>query len=88
MGGYANCIPSWLLDEIVAKQAGERKRWKDMNLKLTARIITGAAEYTKELRLEQMRRPIYKLCCETMAQLESEQFIAQEGFRRVDVRTS
>lgn len=83
MMGYANCIPAWLLNEIVEKQKAERKRWDAMKLKLSARIITGDAEYTKELKLEQMRTTLPKLTCETMAQLGSEQYILQKGFTRI-----
>lgn len=81
--GYANCIPAWMLNEIIAEQKAERKKWDDMGLKLTARIITGSAEYVKELKLEQMRTTLPKLTCETMAQLKSEQYILQKGFTRV-----
>jgi len=78
--GYANCIPAWMLEEIIKEQAARKKKWGDMGLKLTARIITGSAEYFKELNLQQMRTGINKICCETLNQLDSEQYILSRGF--------
>lgn len=52
-------------------------------LQITARIITGDAEYTKVLNNNFMRLPIWKICTETMKQLESEQYIFQQGFKRI-----
>ncbi len=51
-------------------------------LKLTARIITGNAEYRKELHNGYMTSPIWKICTETAAQFNSEQYIFQKGFVR------
>lgn len=81
--GYNNCIPAWMLDEIIKEQKAQRKKWRDMGLTLRARIITGDAEYVKELTLDHMRTKNYKLTTETMAQLESEQYILSQSFVRV-----
>jgi hypothetical protein len=51
---------------------------------ITAVIITGSARYEKPLHNGYMRSPIWKICTETMKQLESEQWLAQNGFRIVD----
>jgi hypothetical protein len=51
--------------------------------RLSARIITGKAEYVMELHLNYMRSPIWKIGCETQKQLESEQYILQKGFKRI-----
>lgn len=52
-------------------------------ISLKAVIITGSARYEKELHPCQMRLPIWRLCAETMKQLESEQWILAQGFKRV-----
>ena len=53
-------------------------------LELRAVIITGNAQYEKPLHNGYMRRPIWKICTETMKQLESEQYLTQKGFRKVE----
>lgn len=50
---------------------------------LTVRIITGNAEYIKVLKTNQLKVPIWKLGFETMKQLESEQWLSQNGFVKV-----
>lgn len=80
--GYANLIPMWMIEEIMAKQTAEAKCWVGMTL--LARIITGSAQYMKELRLIQMRTTISQLCTDTQAQFESEQFILSKGFKRCE----
>lgn len=53
-------------------------------LELKVVIITGSARYEKELHhMGYMASPIWKICTETMSQLESEQFLEQKGFRKV-----
>lgn len=79
--GYNNCIPGWMLEEILKEQA-ERAR-KQKGIKLSARIITGNAEYVRDCPNE-WRKTLPKICCETMNQLESEQYILSKGFVRVN----
>lgn len=77
--GYANAIPGWLLEEFLGEQKERAK--KQSGIRLTARIITGSARYEKELHDGHMRRPIWKICTETMKQLESEKYIVEQlGF--------
>lgn len=55
-------------------------------MKLRAVIITGSSRYEKELHDGYMRRPIWKICTETMKQLESEKYIVEQlGFTKVSV---
>jgi len=54
-----------------------------MNIALKAVIITGNARYEKVLHSGYMRSPIWKICTETLQQLNSEQYILQIGFTRV-----
>lgn len=52
-------------------------------MKLTARIITGSAEYVKPLKTNHLNTPIWRLTFETMKQLHSEQWLASNGFVKV-----
>jgi hypothetical protein len=51
-------------------------------LEIKAIIITGACRYEKVLHLNYMRSPIWKICTETLKQLDSEQYILQKGFKK------
>jgi hypothetical protein len=53
-------------------------------MKIKAVIITGSAQYEKQINPSAFNRPIWKLTVETMKQLDSEQYILQKGFKRVE----
>lgn len=50
---------------------------------MRAVIITGDARYEKELSMNHWMAPIWKICTETMKQLNSEQYILSKGFKKV-----
>lgn len=55
-----------------------------MKVSLKAVIITGSARYKKTLHDGYMRSPIWKICTETTAQFESDEYIVnQKGFTKV-----
>jgi hypothetical protein len=49
------------------------------NLKLIAYIITKDNKYIRECPYE-WRKPIWDICCATLKQLDSEQYILSRGF--------
>ena len=50
--------------------------------RMMAVIITGYVRYEKELNMNYWVSPIWKICTETMNQLNSEQYILAKGFKK------
>jgi len=50
---------------------------------LIAYIYTGDAIYRRKCNIQEMRRPIWKICAETMKQLHSEQWLLSRGFEKL-----
>ena len=50
---------------------------------MKAIIITGNARYEKEISMNHWVSPIWKICTETINQLNSEQYILAKGFKKV-----
>lgn len=53
---------------------------------MKAIILTGSVRYEKDYSRNHtyLQVPIWKLCTETMKQFESEQYILQKGFVKVE----
>jgi hypothetical protein len=66
-----------MLEEMLKEQ--EAKKKKRAGIKLTCAIITGSARYERDCPNE-WRKSFNKIGVETMAQLESEQYLMQKGF--------